>query len=527
MKALFLVGCTLSMALLTLAQDKPSKVDILHYDHSLSLSYDDKSIDGSTTVRFAKSDADLLVLNLATIDTSDVLGMTVQSVVLQGGENLAFVHEKNLLRIALPSSLQDTSEIHIVYSGTPADGLIIGKNKFGDRTWFGDNWPNRAQHWLPVIDHPSEKATVNFEVTAPSDLKVIANGVLKDTTSEKEMRTWRYECQYPIPTKVMVIGVAPFRVKHYADTSITKVSAWVYPQNDNNGFYDYALAVPIVSFFDSLIAPFPYDKLANVQSTTRYGGMENAGCIFYSESSIDGKRSSEALIAHEVAHQWYGNTASECDWPHVWLSEGFATYLTEVYFETTQGEEMFRTRWSNVRKRVEKFYKLRPQGVILDSTYTNLNWHLSPLTYQRAAMMLHTFRKQVGDSLFFEGIRIYYGNHKYANACTEDFIAVFNALTEKDWMPFFTTYLTTPEIPTITFKLKAKSNGVQLKKLVTNNWPATGLWVPLTLTLENAEEVTKLVFITSEIDAVKVTTDQGKVRQASVDKYGEILISVN
>jgi len=80
-----------------------------------------------------------------------------------------------------------------------------------------------------------------------------------------------------------------------------------------------------LQFFVDYIAPYEYERLTNVQSTTRFGGMENAGCIFYDENSITGTRSSESLLAHEIVHQWFGNSASEKDWPHLWLSEGFAT----------------------------------------------------------------------------------------------------------------------------------------------------------------------------------------------------------
>jgi aminopeptidase N len=113
----------------------------------------------------------------------------------------------------------------------------------------------------------------------------------------------------------------------------------VYPQNRLEGFYDYAVAVKVLDYFHNHIGPYSYKKLANVQSKTRWGGLENANTIFYYENSVTGKAERESLIAHEEAHQWFGNSAIENDWHHVWLSEGFATYFP-VYIRKCYGQSV-------------------------------------------------------------------------------------------------------------------------------------------------------------------------------------------
>ena len=142
----------------------------------------------------------------------------------------------------------------------------------------------------------------------------------------------------------MVFGAADFAVQLAGEHEGIPVSSWIFKEQKEKGFYDYAMALPVLEFFTKNVAPYPYEKLANVQSKTRYGGMENASCIFYYEASVKGDRSSEALIAHEIAHQWFGNSASEANWHHVWLSEGFATYWTHLYFEQTQDKSIFENR---------------------------------------------------------------------------------------------------------------------------------------------------------------------------------------
>lgn len=111
----------------------------------------------------------------------------------------------------------------------------------------------------------------------------------------------------------MVVGIARFAVQQVGKVDNITVESWVYPQNRAEGFYDYSVALKVLDYFHRHIGPYPFKKLANVQSKTRWGGLENASAIFYSESSVNGKADHEDLIAHEEAHQRFGNSASEND----------------------------------------------------------------------------------------------------------------------------------------------------------------------------------------------------------------------
>src|SRR5690606_33381103 len=162
---------------------------------------------------------------------------------------------------------------------------------------------------------------------------------VEESDIEGDRRRTHTRSEVPIATKVMVIGVARFAVDHVREVNGIPVTSWVYPQDRDAGFSDYARAAAILDYFDSHIGPYPYLKLANVQSKTRYGGMENAGNIFYSEGSVTGTGRSEGTIAHEIAHQWFGDSVTEADWYHVWLSEGFATYFTLLWYEHAYGRD--------------------------------------------------------------------------------------------------------------------------------------------------------------------------------------------
>jgi len=278
-------------------------VDIKHYYFSLKLSDTSDIIFGNAAIRvFFREKTDSLVLDLVSLNEEGV-GMQVENVLLDE-EEVPYSHRNDQLIITPATPFNNGAEItiDILYSGIPADGLIISNNKFGERTFFGDNWPDRAHHWLPTVDHPSDKAGVDFIVTAPEKYQVVGNGTLIEESNRKDgMKLTHWHEPVDISTKVMVIGVSRFAVKLSGMVRDIPVQAWVYPQNRVDGFNDYAPAVMILNFYDTLIGAYSYKKLANVQSKTRYGGMENASNIFYYENSVTGQGTVDELIAHEVA----------------------------------------------------------------------------------------------------------------------------------------------------------------------------------------------------------------------------------
>jgi aminopeptidase N len=434
--SLFAVGILLAFPALSRAQAPGRNIDVQHYRFQLELNDSTDVIRGQSRVDFIFTEAEPGEVVLDLVDRQEKGGMKVLSV-KAGEEDVPFRQsdEQLILEVGGLKSLELKMSLLITYEGIPADGLVISKNKYGDRTFFGDNWPNRAHHWLPVVDHPADKATCEFLVTAPEHYQVVANGALQELSSlpgGRRLTHWR--SQVILPTKVMVIGVARFAVQQVGDYKGVPVSSWVYPQNREAGFYDYALAKPVLEFMEKKIGPYPYAKLANVQSTTRYGGMENASNIFYSENSITGKRDCERLIAHEIAHQWYGNSASEREWAHIWLSEGFATYFTHLYIEEKYGRKIMIQDLLRDRARVLTFHKLAPRPIV-DTTVQDLNELLNPNSYQKGAWVLHMLRHVVGEEAFWKGIRVYYQRFRLGNALTADFQQTMEEVSGKklDW----------------------------------------------------------------------------------------------
>jgi aminopeptidase N len=259
----------------------------------------------------------------------------------------------------------------------------------------------------------------------------------------------------------MVIGIAKFAVEYIGEVQNIPVSSWVYPQNKEAGFYDYAQAKTVLEFFIENVGPYPYQKLANVQSKTRFGGMENASNIFYFENSVTGKREQENLIAHEIAHQWFGNSASEIDWSHLWLSEGFATYFTNLYVEQIHGKEALYKRLQSERKTVIDFAKNQYTPVVDFDTKDYMKL-LNANSYQKGGWILHMLRKKIGDDLFWEGIRKYYDTYKLNNASTDDLRLIFETVSKQDLKAFFKQWLFTSGHPELTIQNQIEDNKLNI-----------------------------------------------------------------
>lgn len=422
-------------------------LDITHYKIHLTLQNLEGYLEADANIYFeVRKKTKEISFDLHSLNEQGK-GMEISS--LETEDPIAWKHADNQIKIGNIKGFEPdrTYTLNIKYKGEPADGLIISKNKHGNATAFGDNWPNRAHHWFPSNDHPSDKATVEFIVDAPQQAVVVANGqLLMDSIISKILKRSHWKTNVLLPTKVMVVGIANFSVSKPCTTHGVEVTSWVFEEQEENGFNDYAPACNILGWFIDKVGPYPYEKLANVQSKTRYGGMENASCIFYFEESVNGKGEVDALLAHEIAHQWFGNSASEKDWPHLWLSEGFATYLTDLYIRETEGEEAFKNRMMGERDKVLKFYKIY-QAPVVDTLADNPLKILNPSSYQKAAWVLYMLHNDLGDALFWKCLKSYYEQYKFSNANTQDFIRVIEKTSGREYSAFFRQWLRTTGHP--------------------------------------------------------------------------------
>ncbi len=418
--------------------------DVRHYVFSLELNDSNNRITGEAlvTVDF-KDEVENFSLDL--IKKSGEFGMELIGM-SEGERPISYEYENNKIIVPAKSGIKTYK---VQYQGIPERGLVIDTTKFGQRSFFGDNWPNLARHWLPCVDHPYDKASLEFKITAPDKYDVVATGKkVEESSLGNGYKITHYHEPAPVAMKVVTIGVTQFATKLLGKVNDIPVTAWVYPENRLDGFSDYAVAVNVLEYFVKNIGPYPFAKLANMQAKTQWGGLENAGTIAYFENSVSGKNEVEGLIAHEIAHQWFGNSATENSWNHVWLSEGFATYFTILYQEDVYGNNKRKEELILDRRQVIEYYKRNPSAVV-DNSIKNPMRVLSTNTYQKGSWVLNMLRRKLGDEIFWKGIRQYYEAFRDSNVMTGDFRVVMEKVSGEDLESFFQQWIYTKGYPEI------------------------------------------------------------------------------
>ena len=439
------------------------------------------------TIRRAAGASDTMRLNL--------VGMQVDSVWRADGydsrTSVDFRYDGHILSTVVPTNAGGTASIQVKYHGSPQDGLIIGSTARGRRAAFADNWPLRARFWLPTIDQPVDKASVSFLVDAPEGWRVVGNGKAQPCTRQvQEQRVLcRWEEIRPIPTYTMVIGAGEFTVSQHRPVingrDTIPIEVWAYPED--SAFADsipFRRATEIVEVMQRLIAPFPYEKLAHVQSSTRFGGMENSSAIFYAEKPYVERKMGEGVVRHETAHQWFGDAVTERDWPDLWLSEGFATYFDAVVGAALDGDSVLTRK---MHDNAESYFKsdVTDRPIVDSANAGDPVKLLNANSYPKGAWVLHMLRGLMGDSAFFHGLRTYYHTYRDANATSEDFQHVMEKAARADYGWFFHQWLHQPGYPQldVTWRYDAGARRV-LVGITQRQKPEWGLFRLPLVTLE-------------------------------------------
>ena len=481
-----------------IAGDYAGDFDALHYSVALDLrgaTAASPHIEGTAwiDVAGATSGRDTLVLDFTGLR---VLGVRVgaspdaRSDGMQDArdagslQDVAYRYDTGRLHIPVGGT-RDTVRVEVRYDGTPDDALIIRDNVHGTRTAFADNWPNRARFWFPSIDHPSDKASVAFAVRAPAGWTVLANGSRADglpPTQPPADGVWRFEATEPIPTYTMVIGAGPLTqtvIDECADGGAgecVSTRLYTFAPDSAKAWSSFRRAGDMLEYYSRLIAPYPYAKLDHVQSATRFGGMENVGAIFYSEQAIAQGADIEVVVAHEIVHQWFGDGVTQSNWQHLWLSEGFATYFANLYFEEADGVDAFRAlvaedRTGYLQSGDAALPLVDTTATLLPDLFALLNTN----SYQKGALVLHMLRGMLGDDAFFEGVRSYYTSHRYGNALSSDLQRSLEQASGRNLATFFDQWVYSPGHPVLRLTQRyddaAEELLVTIQQVQPADWP--------------------------------------------------------
>jgi aminopeptidase N len=446
--------------------------DVVHYDVNLVIGDTGRHVLGQTDVSWRLASAEPVELQL---DSS----LRVIRVLVNGRENTRLVRTmwfRRGERIAVPheAGAGDTLSTRLRYRGEVANGLVFSRGPAGRRV-FADNWPDRARGWLPSQDHPSDKATVAFHVQVPAGVQVIANGRLeKIDTLPYQQRVWHYRLDEPIPTYSVVVGVGAFAVTPLGEggcpVRCVPLTLWTEPADSARAVPAFRRAAPMVDYFTRLIGPFPYPSLAHVQAATRFGGMANATAIFYHDSLVRTGAVDERLIAHETAHQWFGDAVTPDDWHHLWLSEGFATYLAAMWAEEAGGVA---ARSAALRSEAEQYFRSgETDRPVIDLSVTAPDSLLNANAYQKGAWVLHQLRGLIGDSAFAGALRGYYGANRHGTAVSADFAAAAAKAAGRDLDWYFRQALTQPGYPMLDVRWQHRGNalGLEIRQTQPPTW---------------------------------------------------------
>jgi len=494
---------------------KNPSIDVINYIFKLELSDKTDEITGEATV-----DVNFLVdgiqefrldLTKATKDLNGK-GMNV-SRVTSDGKTVEYRHENNAVFIKLrtPSKANQRGRYTIFYKGIPATGLKIANNKYNERTFFSDNWADKGRNWLPTVDHPSDKATCEFIVTAPNHYQVVSNGLkIEETDLPDNKRLTHWKQSVPIASWLYVLGAARFAVQYVDEFDGKSIQTWVYHQDRNAGFYDFGYVTKdALAFYSDKIGPFSYEKLANIQSNSVSGGMEAASAILYSENSVSGDRSIRwrNVVIHEIAHQWFGNAVTEKDWDEVWLSEGFATYFTLLFIEHQYGRNEFVEGLKSSKTSVDAFYVKNPNYRIIHDNLKDMKDVTTSQIYQKGSWTLHMLRGVIGTENFWKGIKIYYQKHRDSHATVADFRRVMEDVSGKDLSVFFDQWLFKPG----TLKYQG-------------NWKYDGDKKEITMKLNQIQTDGSLFKMPVEIGVIYPNKTKPKIETIQVDAKSKVFV---
>jgi aminopeptidase N len=451
-------------------------VKVEHYVFALELNDASDEIRGvaTVTIRFTKDGLTSFFLDLAT--PSSGKGM-VTTAVTSDSAQIRYTHVENRLTITLPrpSKASELRRFTVRYHGIPADGLRAGVNKYNERCFFSWNWPDKAREWLPMIDHPSAKATSEFIVTAPDKYSVVANGLLQSEVSLGDGRkVTHWKQSVPIASWLNAIGVEQFAVHHAGLVKGVELQTWVAHQELDAGIARFeTIARRALEFFSEQIGPYSYEKLANVTAPFNGGATEHASAIFYGDGGtragaapppvpaaggggrgrggagqgVAAVPGSGGTIAHEIAHQWFGNSVTESDWDDAWLSEGFATYFAALYDEHYVGHDAFIRSVQGIFARARTAQQT--EKPLVHENISDLRGVIPQLVYQKGGSVLHVLRGQVGTDAFWRAIREYYRQHQNGLASSKDLQRAFEETSGQDLEWFFTQWLHWPTVPAL------------------------------------------------------------------------------
>jgi aminopeptidase N len=423
--------------------------DALHYKVMLDVDVQEKQLTGQNTITLTplRSDLSRVILDAVSLVVSDVLDSK--------GLPLSFKQGNNKLHIDLSRSYshRDTVTFTVKYFlKEQVSGLkFIDQTETNPFQVSSDCWPNQARQWIPCYDYPHDKVTQEMIVTVDNNFKVLSNGELIGISEdpEKGKHTYHWKQSKPHSTYLINLSIAAYTVIEDSLGALP-VNYWVYPKHEQDAKRSFAKTPYIIDFFNRIYGyDYPWEKYDQVISAHQGGGAEATSASLLGEGAVTTRQeeidfSFEGIIAHEIAHQWWGDLVTCRSWEHNWINESFATYSDYLYKRFDWGEDeaaldLLRKQDAYLREAHNRY--MRP---IVFTRYENPGQNFDSHAYPKGAAVLHMLRFVLGDETFFRVISEFLHRFEFQAVSTQDFMQCAKDVSgmNLDW--FFEQFLFKP-----------------------------------------------------------------------------------
>ncbi|WP_461114780.1 M1 family aminopeptidase [Spirosoma jeollabukense] len=509
-------------------------IDVTYYGLDLRLTHTPNSLRGAATITLKSITPGLtsffLDLNSTTATTGE--GLHVDSVKV-GNQKVTFQHAQNKLTITLPQSLSNGQSLTLTvfYQGVP-NSSAQGSFRFGrhennaEPAIWSLSEPYGAPDWFPCKDTPADKADSSaVRITAPARFVSVSNGKLVSTTDNPDgTRTYSWKNSYPIAQYLISIAMSnyeQFDTPFTYGTQTMPVTHYIYPEILPQVHSNLSLTPTMLSLFSDRFGPYPFlrEKYGHAQFGEG-GGMEHQTI-----SSMVVGALTPTTIAHELAHQWFGDKITCRDWQNIWLNEGFASYAEAIYIESVRDQSGYQSYMSNFMSSARNAL-----GSVYVQDISNFSNIFNPSrSYAKGATVLHMLRGIVGDSTFFRILKTYAATPAlaYQSAVTEDFQAVAQQVSGKDLAYFFKQWIYGEGYPTYKATLSGgTSTSTVTVRLEQRNATASNpssFTMPVQIKVQSAAGDTTVTVFNDRADQTFSLPTKGAVTSVVVDPNNWIL----
>lgn len=426
----------------------PSRlIDVLNHVINVTPDYENRSVSGRVTISFKPIAKPLPELRLDAVNLQ--VSSIESSAAILGWQNTG---EELVITFTDPIPADAEHWVRMVYSvDEPKKGLYFRTAdmgfKEGDTHLWTQGEMHEARHWFPCYDYPNEKFTSEMTCNLPEGMTALSNGSLvsKDKDPNTGLVAWHWKQDKPHVNYLITLCAGYFE-EVVDTTSETPMSFWAPPSQINTVSNSFAGTKAMMDFFEfETGTKYPwarYDQV--VVDDFTWGGMENTSQTTLTDRTLfpdelKGTRSSVGLVAHELAHQWFGDLVTTKDWANIWLNEGFATYYEALYREHVDGrDEFLYDVLGNSRSVLGQKNDVIP---IVYRGYDDPVEQFGYRAYPKGSWILHMLRSQLGPELYREIVKTYLDRHAYDVVTTEDLVTVIEELSGRDWDQFFDQYV--------------------------------------------------------------------------------------